>query len=96
MTGYIDAEYIKETLPLPTLIEVNTGQRIPHNGMIRCPFHDDHNPSLMVYAVKPYKKGWYCFGCHKGGSVIDWVMEWEHLGFYDALKFIADNYYEKD
>ena len=37
-----------------------------------CPFHEDHNPSLVI---TPGKNLWHCLGCGKGGSVIDWVMK---------------------
>ncbi len=39
-----------------------------------CPFHDDHNPSLVI---TPSKNLWHCLGCGAGGSVIDWVMKLE-------------------
>ena len=81
---------------MPEVVELCTGNTIPRSGMIRCPFHDDHTPSCMIYAVKPYRKGWYCFGCHKGGSVIDWVMNWENVGFYEAIRIIDDVFYEHE
>lgn len=38
-----------------------------------CPFHDDHEPSLVI---NPHKNLWNCLGaCQSGGSVIDWVMK---------------------
>jgi len=40
-----------------------------------CPFHDDHQPSLVI---SPKKNLWHCLGaCRAGGSVIDWVMRAE-------------------
>ena len=38
-------------------------------GMVRCPVHDDRTPSCRVYAEP--ERGWYCHGCHIGGSVYD-------------------------
>lgn len=58
------------------------GYRTSH-GFLRCPFHGDRNASLRVYP-----DGWYCFGCGKGGSVIDFVMEQENCGFVPAVKAI--------
>ena len=39
---------------------------------IRCPFHDDKNASLQIYTGN---RGWFCFVCNEGGSVIDFVMK---------------------
>ena len=47
-----------------------------------CPFHDDSTPSL---SVDPAKNVWHCFGCDKGGSVIDFVMLKEGLTFNEAV-----------
>jgi len=45
---------------------------------IRCPFHDgDSKASLKLY---PGSRGWHCFGCGEGGSVIDFVMKLFGLG----------------
>lgn len=51
-------------------------------GFIRCPFHEgDHTASLKIY---PGNRGWCCFGCHKGGSTIDFVKELYGLDFRQA------------
>ena len=50
----------------------------------RCPFHKDSVGTLHFYG----NKGWHCFGCHKGGTVVDYVMRIRHLGFIDALIWI--------
>jgi len=52
-----------------------------------CPFHSEKTPS---FSVEPVKQFFYCFGCNKGGSVIQFIMEIEHLDFPDALRFLAD------
>lgn len=39
-------------------------------GKIRCPFHDDSHPSLQLYKGA---RGWWCYVCGRGGSVIDFV-----------------------
>ena len=50
-------------------------------GYINCPFHPgDRDASLRVYKDNT----WHCFGCHKYGSVIDFVMEMEHMDFRQA------------
>ena len=50
-------------------VERLTGQRVGRSGKVRCPFHDDATPSLHVY--EDAQRGWYCFGCGRGGSIYD-------------------------
>ncbi|NLW03309.1 MAG: DNA primase [Clostridiaceae bacterium] len=52
-----------------------------------CPFHSEKTPS---FHVEPNKQFFYCFGCNKGGSVIQFIMNIENLEFVDALKLLAD------
>ena len=40
--------------------------------------------------VSPERAVWHCFGCGKGGSVIDFVMEYEHVDFVEALESLAE------
>jgi DNA primase len=51
-----------------------------------CPFHSEKTPS---FSVAPDKQIYYCFGCGKGGSVINFIMEVENLSFPDAVAFLA-------
>lgn len=47
-----------------------TGVRVGRSGKVRCPFHhEDQTPSLHVY--EDPGRGWYCFGCGRGGSIYD-------------------------
>jgi DNA primase len=57
------------------------------NWMACCPFHKEKTPS---FSVSPSKQIFYCFGCHKGGSVFNFVMEIERVGFPEAIKIVAD------
>ena len=54
-----------------------------------CPFHNEKTPSFHVV---PAKGIYYCFGCHKGGSAVGFVMEHEHMSYPDALRFLAKKY----
>ena len=54
-----------------------------------CPFHSEKTASFSVNSDKQIFK---CFGCGKGGSSIDFIMEIEKLGFVEAIKFLADQY----
>ncbi len=51
-----------------------------------CPFHSEKTPS---FSVSPDRQMYYCFGCHKGGGAINFVMELEGLGFVDAVDLLA-------
>ena len=51
-----------------------------------CPFHGEKTPS---FSVAPNKQMYYCFGCHKGGGVINFIMEIESLSYPDAVRFLA-------
>lgn len=51
-----------------------------------CPFHNEDTPS---FSVTPSRGLWWCFGCHKGGSVLTFVQKYHHLGFEDALKHLC-------
>ncbi len=57
------------------------------NWMACCPFHKEKTPS---FSVSPAKEIFYCFGCHKGGSVFTFVMEMERVAFPDAIKIVAE------
>ncbi len=52
-----------------------------------CPFHDEKSPS---FNVRPGHGTYHCFGCAEGGSVVDFIMKIEHLGFVEAVERLAD------
>ncbi|MBQ1352023.1 MAG: DNA primase, partial [Oscillospiraceae bacterium] len=52
-----------------------------------CPFHNEKTPS---FSVSVDKQIYHCFGCGKGGGVINFIMEAEQLSFPDAVRFLAD------
>jgi DNA primase len=51
-----------------------------------CPFHSEKTPS---FSVSPDRQIYHCFGCGKGGSVINFIMEIENLSYPDAVRFLA-------
>jgi DNA primase len=57
------------------------------NWMACCPFHKEKTPS---FSVSPAKEIFFCFGCHKGGSVFNFVMEIERVSFPEAIRIVAD------
>ena len=52
-----------------------------------CPFHDDHSPSMSVSREKQIYR---CFTCGASGNVLTFVMNYENIGFVDALKKLGD------
>jgi DNA primase len=52
-----------------------------------CPFHAEKTASFYV---RPQTQSWHCFGCNKGGSAFDWLMEREQLEFGEALRSLAN------
>lgn len=59
-------ETVKQTVTTRQAAE-RYGLFVNQSGMARCPFHEDHNPSLKV------NDRFYCFGCHASGDVIDFT-----------------------
>jgi hypothetical protein len=71
------------------LIETLTGQSAVKTGngryRIRCPWHEDRHPSLVIY---PPGRGWWCPVCHKAGDVVAFVAEFNHCAAVEALRFV--------
>lgn len=64
----IDYKRIRDEVPMERLCSL-IGIPVKH-GFAVCPLHHDNDASLKIY---PGSKGYYCFGCHKGGDVIDFL-----------------------
>ena len=59
------------------------------NYIACCPFHNEKTPSFSVSQSKGIFK---CFGCGKAGNAVNFVMEHEHLGYVEALKYLGRKY----
>ena len=55
-----------------------------------CPFHNEKTPSFYV---TPSKGIYKCFGCGKAGTAVGFVMEYEHLDYPAALRYLAQKYH---
>lgn len=62
------------------------GLDVGTNGMCRCPFHNDRNPSMKI------SDGFYCFGCGASGDVITFTSKMYGLKPYDAAKKLAADF----
>lgn len=63
------------------------GYPVGHNGMIRCPFHDDRHPSMKLY-----DDHYHCFGCQATGDVIDFAAKLFGISASDAAKKLAADF----
>lgn len=54
-----------------------------------CPFHQEKSPS---FTVSPTKQFYHCFGCGVHGNALGFIMEYQGLGFIDAVKMLASEY----
>ena len=84
----IDKKYIDKVLDEVDLTEVAEDYGITlklkgHRAWACCPFHNENTASFCIDTVKNL---WYCYGCNKGGNVINFVMEIDGLTFPLAVK----------
>jgi len=83
-SGHVDLEALKARLDIVSVIE-NYGillKKAGHNLKACCPFHDERNPSFMVY---PDQNRFHCFGCQVKGDAIDFIMKFEGISFREAV-----------
>jgi DNA primase len=87
MTGLIDTTSVALANPLPAI--VGAAVKLEKSGSewrACCPFHKDRSPSLYIYKGG---RQWYCFGCGKGGDVIDFVRELHNVDFRRAAAMLT-------
>ena len=87
-----EIERLKREVPLERLV-AGFGIELKRHGanlIGRCPFHEDHEPSLVVTSEKNL---WHCLGkCQTGGSVVDWVMRTRGVSFRYAVELLKTNH----
>jgi len=82
-----ELERLKGEVSLKRLIE-SQGHELTRRGkdwVMRCPFHEDGTPSLVVTESKNL---YHCFGCGAGGSVLDWVMKTQGVSLPHAVQLL--------
>ena len=65
------------------------GLNVNRAGFAVCPFHSDKDASLKIYKGG---RGWCCFGCHKGGDVINMASLYYGLPFRETLKRLNEDF----
>ncbi len=83
--------FLEELSARSDIVDVVSGyvqltRRSGTNQFGLCPFHSEKTPS---FSVNSEKQIYHCFGCGKGGGVINFIMEIENLSFPDAVHFLA-------
>lgn len=91
-SGRIPREFIDDLLTRADVVDV-INARVPLKKKGReftacCPFHNEKTPS---FTVSPSKQFYHCFGCGVHGSAINFLMEYEHLDFVEAIESLADS-----
>lgn len=90
MRGF-DARFLEELKNKNDIVDVvgRYVQLVQRGGNFwgKCPFHHEKTASFSVNTNGSF---YYCFGCHKSGDVINFIMEIESLDFNDAVKFLAE------
>ena len=79
------AAVIRATLTMREVAEFY-GFTPNHAGYIVCPFHGNGTERTASMKIYPGQRGFHCFGCHTGGSVIDFTMKLYDIPFRDAIK----------
>ncbi len=82
-------EKLKSEVSLLDLVR-SQGYELKKQGKdyaLRCPFHDDKTPSMMI---SPDKNVFHCFGCGASGTVIDWVMKTQGVSFRHAAELLLE------
>jgi hypothetical protein len=79
-------------IPATVYSEALTGGEVGRDGKLACPFHVDRTPSLAVFDDPA--RGWYCFGCDRGGTIIDfgaalWEIEPRGAGYHELRRRLA-------
>ncbi len=89
----ITQEKIAEIRHRASIVEVIADyvplKKAGRNHMGLCPFHAEKSPSFTVSEEKGI---YHCFGCHAGGSVFHFLMQYDHLSFPESVERVANRY----
>jgi DNA primase len=93
MSGFIPEETVYRVKQAADIVDV-ISRYVPLKKMGRdykacCPFHREEHPS---FTVNPDKRMFRCFGCHEGGDVFAFLMKYQTMSFYEAVRYLAEQY----
>ena len=90
-SGRIPSTFIDDLLARVDIVDVIEPRvRLRQRGrslLARCPFHEERTPSFSVSREKQF---YYCFGCRASGTAITFLMEYDGLGFVEAVEELAE------
>ncbi len=91
MAGLFSQTNLEQIRAASDIVDVIGGyfplKRAGANFTALCPFHKEKSPS---FNVNPHKQIFHCFGCHKGGDVFGFVMNFENVDFPEAVRRLAE------
>ncbi|MBD3671396.1 MAG: DNA primase [Gammaproteobacteria bacterium] len=90
MAGKIPREFIDDLMSRVDIVDV-IDERVPLKKAGKeykacCPFHDEKTPSFTVSQSKQF---YHCFGCGAHGTALGFLMEYDHMGFVEAVEDLA-------
>lgn len=92
MSGRIPKDFIDQLINRVDIVDIiNSRVSLKKQGReytACCPFHSEKTPS---FTVSPNKQFYHCFGCGAHGSVITFLMEYEHLEYVEAIEALAEH-----
>ena len=90
MAGRIPQSFIDELLTRTDIVDVIDSRvqlkKAGREYKACCPFHNEKTPSFTVSQVKQF---YHCFGCGAHGTAISFLMDYEHMGFVEAVEELA-------
>ena len=90
MAGLIPRSFIDDVVARTDIVEL-IDSRVPlkksgSHHTARCPFHQEKTPSFSVSASRQF---YHCFGCGASGNALSFIMAIDHMGFVEAVEFLA-------
>jgi len=90
VSGRIPDEFIKDLLVRVDIVDLIDSlvplKKAGNNYLARCPFHTEKNPSFSVNQKKQF---YHCFGCGEGGDALNFLQQYNHLNFVEAIEDLA-------
>lgn len=92
MSGSIPRTFIDDLLNRVDIVEI-INARVPLKKKGReywacCPFHNENSPS---FSVSQNKQFYHCFGCQQHGNAINFLMDYDHMEFVEAIETLAQH-----